>query len=52
MGNKKAKKSGAKGHVCAECRNFKARKGSKGYCKRKEKKRRPDDEGCGHFDAA
>ena len=53
MGKKKPKKSGsAKEHVCAECRNLKARSGSKGYCKRKEKKRRRDDQACGHFDPA
>ena len=61
MGKKKAKNSKAKPkgkgkskaedfEVCAGCKNFKSRKDGSGYCKRKDKKRAPDDKACSHFD--
>jgi hypothetical protein len=54
-GKKKSgrKRSGAKRRTgpraCSECKNFKSGKKG-GWCSRKEKKRAPDAEPCGHFD--
>ena len=51
MSAKKAKKSRAQGDVCSGCRNYRSREGKKrGFCTRKEKKRGPTEEACGHFE--
>ena len=53
MGKKKSKKSSnPKEHICDQCRNFKARGSSRGYCKRKEKKCGAGEQACGHFEPA
>ena len=52
MGKKKFKKARSSQHTCSECRNFQKRGAKKGYCARKEKKRRHSEEACGHFDPA
>ncbi len=48
--HKESGKSGSgDGKHCVSCKNFDPKKKG-GYCRRRDKKRSPDDKACGHFD--